>query len=117
MMDEAQVIRRFKRMKLLVGTLVVVGLVLHTFGGPWMAAARGASPRTLALVHAGGLLFEALACVLYLRLKGRNGLFGLVGALGLLGVLCVFFMDKQCHRCGLRQKHDAPACGGCGWPV
>jgi len=117
MTDEARVIHRFKRLRLFVATLVIAGLFIQMFGVSLLAGTGVASPRVIALAHAGGLLFQVLACVLYLRLKGRSGMIGWVGILGLLGVLCVFFLDKQCHRCGARQKHDVPACGGCGWPL
>jgi hypothetical protein len=116
MTDEERVVRRFKRMKLLVATLVVAGLFVQTIGNAFVRAAGVASPVVVTLVHTGGLLFQVLACVLYMRLKGRNGMLGLLGILGLIGVACVFFMDKQCLRCRTRHKHDDKACRACGWP-
>ena len=109
--------RRFRRMKAFVASLVIAGVVLQFVGNPWLRTQTVLSTATVLLTQAAGLLFQVVACVLYLRLKGRNAWLGAFGILGLLAVLVILLMDKRCHRCGGLEKHNARACARCGAPV
>jgi hypothetical protein len=109
--------RRFRRMKLLVATLVISGLVIQSAGTPWLRTQSALTTGTVVLMQTAGLLFQVLACVLYLRLKGREAWLGAFGILGLPAVVVIFLLDKRCHRCGSLEKHNARSCTRCGAPV
>jgi hypothetical protein len=115
--DSQRVLARFRRLQILITSLVLVGLIVQ--GVAQEVLRERGEPIGRAWLEAGlaGNLFHLAACVLFVRLKGRSPWLGMIGILGIIGVLILFFLENECHRCGRREKKSVRQCPSCGAPM
>lgn len=110
--------RRFRRAKLLLTALLIVGFLLNLLGDDlvgWLGGAKK-GPVALSLRLSGTALLVA-GGIFYARLKGRSGWWGLIGLLNCIGYFVLLYLDKICLHCGARSKDKGEECPHCRAPI